>query len=162
MLSKTDIGKLFAELQARYGHKWTTAYNDPEAMRIAINVWHRDLQGFNPQDLRRALTQWDDVWPPNLPELVKLVVEPHLEDLVPDLQQRIKAHRPRYYFEPTSAAECARRDKADNEATRSVIKQARIDSLALVNAVGLDQAKLDVAQRALEDATVHPLLGRSQ
>ena len=70
MLEPSDIKKLFAVLQARYGQRWTSVYDDPALMRIALSEWHRELKGLNPEDIRRGLTALDQDWPPTLPQFV--------------------------------------------------------------------------------------------
>ena len=70
MLDHADIKKLFTVLQARYGHKWTSTYDDPALMRIALSEWHRELRNLAPEDIRRGLTACDQDWPPTLPQFV--------------------------------------------------------------------------------------------
>jgi len=70
-MEQTDIKKLFAVLQARYGHKWTSAYDDPMVVSIAVQEWHRGLQEAKPDDIRRGLDRWQDAWPPSLPEFMQ-------------------------------------------------------------------------------------------
>lgn len=68
MLEITDIKKLFAVMQARYGHRWTSTFDDPQVIRVAVNEWHRELKNFSPEDLRRGIQSAPVDWPPTLPQ----------------------------------------------------------------------------------------------
>ena len=67
-MNSKAVVKLFAIFQARYGHKWVSAYSDPEVARLAVSEWTKGLAGFPEDWIRRGLDDWIDAWPPSLPE----------------------------------------------------------------------------------------------
>ncbi len=136
MLSKEDIKKLFAVLQARYGHKWTTAYADQNIMKIAVNEWHRELQGFRPEDLRDGITRLDDDWPPTLPQFVKACLPP-LSSLGIDIEPIVQSKIPKYHYEPGNPQEASRREREKIATREEVKKEAIKDAIKRINEDGI-------------------------
>lgn len=70
-MSATWIAKLFAVLQARYGHKMSSAYPTAIAVDNALDEWARGLADMSGEDIARGLKVWQEDWPPSLPEFVR-------------------------------------------------------------------------------------------
>lgn len=65
------IARLFARLQARYGHKWTSQIPNAEMVRLAAAEWADGLAGLTNEQIAEGLAEWDGDWPPSLPEFRK-------------------------------------------------------------------------------------------
>lgn len=74
-MTEQDIAKLFARLQARYGHKWTSQFTSPDMTRLAVAEWLAGLGGLTLDQLRRGLDAWDGDWPPSLPEFRRACID---------------------------------------------------------------------------------------
>lgn len=77
MLQTNDVGELFAQLQAAYGHQWAHKGD-------AIPLWQKALHKFNRGDVLSAVAKCVEVYPdfpPSLGQFVGLVQynEPMLE-----------------------------------------------------------------------------------
>jgi hypothetical protein len=70
-LDRRWIAALFAKLQGRYGHKWSSAYPAGTVLEVALAEWAEGLAGCTGDDIKRGLDQWQDDWPPTLPEFRK-------------------------------------------------------------------------------------------
>ena len=136
MLEYSDIKKLFLVLQARYGHRWTTTYQDAEIMRVAVSEWHRVLKGFRPEDIRRGIESIPDDWPPTLPQFARACL-PSLEELGIDPRKEIAKRLPAYFYEADNAKEAARRERVKNEISADVIASLQADALLAVQASGV-------------------------
>lgn len=135
-LTTEDIAKLFAVLQARYGHKWTTAYDDPDIMRIAVREWHRELHGFRPEDIRAGLESWREPWPPSLPEFVDACM-PDLHELGYDINRLIRERLPRYDFLAQNANDENRRRQESEKIRSEVISEAKKSARELIGQRGV-------------------------
>lgn len=62
------IVRLFARLQARYGHKWVSQFPTEALTELAIGEWATGLAGLTPQHVKHGLDTWAGDWPPSLPE----------------------------------------------------------------------------------------------
>ena len=60
------VAALFARFQARYGHKWTSAMQGIE--EIAVKEWAQGLANITGEQMRQGLADWNEPWPPSLPE----------------------------------------------------------------------------------------------
>jgi hypothetical protein len=65
-ISEKWIAALFKKLQARYGHKWTSAIEGIE--RLAVREWSQGLAGCTADQIKHGLDTWNNAWPPSLPE----------------------------------------------------------------------------------------------
>lgn len=148
MLEITDIKKLFAVLQARYGHRFTSWLDDPDVARIAVSEWHRELKGFRPEDIRRGLETLPDDWPPTLMQFAKACL-PDLKTLGLDVAAEVQRRSPKYYFEPGNAAEAARRQKLEQEITEMVTRDLQQQALADIQLAGM-QNILNTAQKPMK------------
>lgn len=148
MLERDDIKKLFIILQARYGHKWTTAYDDPDIMRAAVDEWYNELRGFMAEDLKKALSSWGDAWPPSLPELATMCL-PSIEEMGIDIQALVATRLPRYKFEPQNGFEEGQRRILEIEITGEVMEDIRLNALEKIRKDGV-QAVLVSDQRRLQ------------
>ena len=142
MLEKKDIQNLFAVLQARYGHKWTSTYDDPDIMRIAVGEWHRELIGFRKEDLRAGLTRWAGAWPPSLPEFSRQCM-PAPEALGVDLLLEVQQRLPQYQFVADNAHEEARRSKQFDEVAETVREEMTVEYLERIRICGIESLLLE-------------------
>lgn len=60
------MAALFAKLQARYLHKWTSAIEGIEGQVAA--EWSEQLAGLTADQIKRGLDSWKEGWPPSAPE----------------------------------------------------------------------------------------------
>lgn len=65
-LSDVWVTALFKKLQARYGHKWSTAIEGIE--KVAVTEWAEGLAGLSGEQIKTGLDTWDNDWPPSMPE----------------------------------------------------------------------------------------------
>lgn len=137
MLERDDIKKLFTILQSHYGHRWTTTYDDPEIMRVAVDEWRRVLKGFRPDDIRTGLNLWAGDWPPTLPQFARLCLPP-LGTLIPDMKSRIDQNKIDYKFCAQTASEEGLRRKYQLEADRKLHDEMKIEALSLIQERGID------------------------
>jgi hypothetical protein len=72
MLTDSDIGQLFAQMQAAYGHQWAHKSD-------AMPMWKRALGGFQPKDVFNAVgiavKQYPD-FPPSLGQFTAIASGP--------------------------------------------------------------------------------------
>ena len=141
MLKPIDIKKLFSVLQAHYGHKWTTAYDDQEIMTIAISEWHRVLKGFRPDDLRHGIESWAGEWPPTLPEFARACIpEGFFGDTIhAEVQRRI----PRYRFIAENAFEESKRADSAKKIHEAVIADSVVAALRDIAKRGVEPCMLE-------------------
>ena len=147
MLEKDDIKKLFLILQARYGHKWTTAYDDPEMLTVAVNEWHRELKGFRAEDIRTGLDIWNDGWPPSLPEFAECCL-PDLEELGFNVEQEVRERLPSYKYLARDAHEEHQRMKKEQEIRQDVIAELLVVARGVIKEQGV-QTMLTSEKRLL-------------
>lgn len=147
MLEITDIKKLFAVLQARYGHRFTSWMDDPDVARIAVSEWHRELKGFRPEDIRRGLETLPDDWPPTLMQFAKACL-PDLKTLGLDVAAEVNRRSPKYYWEPGNFAEAARREKTKEEITEKVTREFQQKALEDIQLAGM-QNMLNVTPKQM-------------
>lgn len=154
MLDPSDIKKLFAVLQARYGHRFASWLDDPEVARIAVAEWHRELKGFRPEDIRRGLESVPDDWPPTLPQFAKACLPDLTGTWVDDkVQAEYRRRLPSYYWEPDSAREAARRKRVAEELFEAIVDDAEREILELIREHGTVAAIADApAQAKMEHA----------
>jgi hypothetical protein len=65
-MSRKWVSALFKKLQARYGHKWTSAIDGIE--RTAVAEWSAGLAGITPEQITVGLAAWSADWPPSMDE----------------------------------------------------------------------------------------------
>jgi hypothetical protein len=65
-LEKHWTAAIFKRMQARYGHKWTSAIEGIE--ETAVREWSEGLGELSADQVKRGLDSWDQAWPPSLPE----------------------------------------------------------------------------------------------
>lgn len=141
MLEKSDIKKLFSVMQARYGHRWTTTYQDDDMMRIAVAEWHRELKGFRPEDIRRGLESVPDDWPPTLPQFAKACLPDLSGTWIEDkVQAEYRRRLPSYYWEPDGPREAARRKRVAEELWESICDDAEREMLEIIRENGTEAA----------------------
>lgn len=70
-LDKKIISGLFAKMQVRYGHKWTSQHTDRDLQRLALTEWADGLSGLTVEQIKTGLESWQGDWPPSLPEFYK-------------------------------------------------------------------------------------------
>ena len=71
-LERRWVAGIFKKLQARYGHRWTSAIEGIE--ETAVIEWGQCLAGLDADQIRRGLDEWDDDWPPSAPSFRKACV----------------------------------------------------------------------------------------
>ena len=62
---------IWGKLAARYGNKWTSQWQDSRMMLIAQVEWVSVLSKYQPGQIKQAVHDWMEEWPPTLPELVE-------------------------------------------------------------------------------------------
>jgi len=137
MLERDDIKKLFAILQAHYGHRWTTAYADPEIMKLAISEWHRVLKGFRPEDVCNGMNRWASDWPPTLPEFSRMCLPP-LNQVILGFRVRLEECAHKYKFTAHSASEEAHRARLQAAADKDLTSEMTVEALQMIQANGVE------------------------
>lgn len=67
-IPQTWIAALFAKLQVRYGHKWSSFHPTDEMASLAMDEWRSGLAGLTGEQIKQGLETWEGEWPPSLPE----------------------------------------------------------------------------------------------
>lgn len=98
-INRADMVKLFSRMQARYLHRWTSAFPTRQLVDLAIAEWMSVLNGLSVADFDRGLAQWGGEWPPSAMEFKTACRRPRC----------IAAHRPYHpLLTPPRNPECAR------------------------------------------------------
>ncbi len=63
------IKRLFKRFQQQYLHKWTSAIDGIE--QGVADEWLIGLRGYSKDQIKRGLDDWQEEWPPTLPEFKK-------------------------------------------------------------------------------------------
>lgn len=74
-MTEQETVKLFARLQARYGHKWTSQFSTPEMTRLAVAEWAIGLQDLTSEQIQHGLNTFEGDWPPSLPEFRRACID---------------------------------------------------------------------------------------
>lgn len=74
-LPKSWVSALFAKLQGRYGHLWTSSYPPGPVLEAALYEWGVGLAGYSPEEIKRGLDQYRGEYPPTL-EVFRQVCRP--------------------------------------------------------------------------------------
>ena len=94
-LSEVWIAALFKKLQARYGHKWSTAIEGIE--QTAVTEWAEGLAGLSGGQIKHGLDNWNADWPPALPEFKNACLNKGVNefglDYVPECYRETKRER---------------------------------------------------------------------
>lgn len=94
-LSDVWIAALFKKLQARYGHKWSTAIEGIE--KVAVNEWAEGLAGLSGDQIKHGLDNWNESWPPSMPEFKNVCLNKGINefglDYVPECYRETKRER---------------------------------------------------------------------
>lgn len=142
MLEQTDVKSLFLVMQAHFGHKWTTTYDDPQVMRVAVTEWHRVLKGFRPEDIRRAIEEWAGDWPPSLPEFARLCLPP-LETLGYAIEAEVRRREPQYHYVAQDGREEQRRRSTREKIRQDVEDEFIVLALRQVRDKGIESLLLE-------------------
>ena len=62
---------IFSRMQAKYGHKWASAYPTKEQVKLGMRAWEMTLGGLDISDIERGFSQWKGDWPPSDEEFLK-------------------------------------------------------------------------------------------
>lgn len=65
---RAAIALLFAKLQSRFGHKFTSQFPTDELRRLALDEWGRGLCSLTFGQIAAGLDRWNGDWPPSLTE----------------------------------------------------------------------------------------------
>jgi len=132
MLNKTDIQKLFLLMQARYGHKWTSNYDDPEVVKVAVNEWLRGLKEFPADWIHRGTVNWKGDWPPSLPEFQKACL-PSFKELGFDLFKEAEKRASNGDMYGWKRLPAEKQDKRYSAAEKEVIAEMQADMISHPN-----------------------------
>lgn len=64
------VSALFKKMQARYGHKWVSAYEG--ILPQAIEEWGEVLGGLTGDQIKHGLESWQEDWPPSATEFKRV------------------------------------------------------------------------------------------
>lgn len=126
MLNTSDIGLLFASMQAIYGHSWAHKAD-------AVPIWLRALGGFNRDDLTKALSEVASEYPdfpPTLGQFEKLLSGPN------KLPERPNTYLPAPKMD-------RRRIIANRVMMKVMVSSGGVSKVTLRNMVGLKNALAD-------------------
>jgi hypothetical protein len=91
MIDANDIGKLFATLQAAYGHSWAHKSD-------AIPVWHAKLKKFGFSEIMKAASEAIESYPdypPSVGQLIEIIKKgkPRVSTFIEDKRESGKMSR---------------------------------------------------------------------
>lgn len=123
MLQTHEVGKLFAVMQAEYGHRWAHKAD-------AVPVWQEKLRGYNGDQVMSAAAKAPDVYPDFPPT-------------VGQFRQLLDMSRPR----PTTYLPAPRQSSAVTLANKILLQVLRdvggVDRLCLLNLTKLKNALVE-------------------